>query len=191
MNVSRLGWVTVVTSVGLLVSVLRENQIGEELARSDVVAALSSSVFAVGWWCALLGLVQLRAAGSTRAGRGVLNVGLVLVGVAALQGVFDVLRLHTLPVYFITDVAWPLSMLWMLVIGVTVARTWSLPVPMKFVPLLCGTAFPLWVIVGAILGRNTPILSTAYVTAAWMVLGVVLIVARRAGSVSVTARAEA
>ena len=66
-------------------------------------------------------------------------VGLVL---AFLFGFFEATGLlgSESLVFNVTDAAWPLSMLWMIVVGVTVIAAKRLSGWQRFVPLLC----PLW-----------------------------------------------
>jgi hypothetical protein len=48
----------------------------------------------------------------------------------------------------VTDMSWPLSMVWMLVGGITAAIVGKLRGWHRFVPLLCGLAFPLSIVIG-------------------------------------------
>lgn len=96
---------------------------------STVVVGIASMLFMIGSFCSLLGLWQLKATGSSKWGRGVLILQMVLVSMAFLFSLFEATQIlapdHIL--FIVTDIAWPLSMFTMTFVGVTTAVVGSLP----------------------------------------------------------------
>ncbi|AHG93786.1 hypothetical protein J421_6251 (plasmid) [Gemmatirosa kalamazoonensis] len=87
-------------------------------------AALLGIVYLMGWACSAVALRRLRATGRGRGGAVILAVQLVGLSLAAGQQIQDALHAHPLGdvVYGVCDAAWPLSHLFMLVVGVAVLR---------------------------------------------------------------------
>ncbi len=75
-----------------------------------------------GWICSNTGMWRMRAAGTGKWGRAVLQIQLVGLVLAFMFGLFEAMGLlgRDSIIFNITDAAWPLSMLWMLVVGATV-----------------------------------------------------------------------
>jgi len=130
--------------------------------------------FLVGWACASVGLRTLRATGRGTPGRLLLAVQLIGFGLAASQQAQDFIYAappHTL-FYSVCDAAWPLSVLFMLVVGAftlrgDVFRGWR-----RWTPLLCGLSLPLLFAVGGVVGQRAALLVFGgYTFAAWAALG--------------------
>jgi hypothetical protein len=148
-----LGMVTMVASPGLWAS---QYLYGPVAGPEHPAAHLLPLLFLVGWACAAVGLRRDRATGRGRGAQILFALQLLLLGLAMLQQVQDLL----LPVgervgvfYGVTDMAWPLSMLVMLVVGVIVARVRVWTGWRRWTPLLCGLDLPTAMAAGALLGR--------------------------------------
>ena len=79
-------------------------------------------------------------------------------------------------VFILTNAAWPLSMLWMIVVGITVVRARRLSGWQRFVPLLC----PFWLVL-AIAGSAVfsdaagGIVGFGYAAVLWVLLGYIVL----------------
>ena len=173
MNTRTFGTLAMVCAPALLVETLITG--GREM---PLVTGIASMIFMFGSLCSHIGLWRLAATGKGWWGRAVLGIELGLVSLAFLFGLFE--ATGTLGegniIWALTDIAWPLSMVFMLVVGVTAAVVGRLPVPYRFVPLLCGLAFPLSILIdvasGA--GMDGQIMALTFfsmTTAFWFLLG--------------------
>jgi hypothetical protein len=133
-------------------------------------------VFVVGWGCCAVGLRWLGATGRGAVATGLLVVQLAGLSLAALQQVQDLIYTTATPqtaFYAVCDAAWPLSVVFMLVVGAftlaaRVLRGWR-----RWTPTLCGLAVPLLIGVGGTVGRREGILLFGvYTFVAWALLGV-------------------
>jgi hypothetical protein len=147
-------------------------------APQDAVATLVHVVYLAGFASSALALRLLRATGGGR-GAAVIaaaqGVGLLLAAAQVLQ---DAVRARPLGdgFYAATDVAWPLSHLFMLVVGVAVlrARVWT--GWRRWTPLACGLALPAAFAAMAVGGRAAMIAAFATATAAaFLALGVAVL----------------
>jgi hypothetical protein len=124
---------------------------------SNRVTALLGLIFVLGWICSTLGLRLLRATGQGTGGKVLFLIQLTGLLLAASQQVRELIFTHPEAngwVFFVADMAWPFSMLLMLVVGgfILRARVWRgwrrLPA------LLCGSALPVSLATSAIAGRE-------------------------------------
>ena len=99
-------------------------------------------------------------------------VGLVL---AFLFGFFEATALldENNIVWVVTDFAWPLSMLWMVVVGVTVIVAKRLLGWQRFVPVLCPFWLPLAAL-GSVIGDEVGVVGLGYSAVLWFLLGYVV-----------------
>ena len=146
-----------------------------------LVIGIASMIFMFGSLCSHVGLWRLAATGKGRWGRAVLGIEMGLIVLALLFGLFE--ATGTLGegniIWDVTNIAWPLSMVFMLVVGVTAAVVGRLPVPYRFVPLLCGLAFPLSILIGAAsgAGMDDQIMALTFfsmTTVFWFLLGLAI-----------------
>lgn len=133
-------------------------------------------VFALGWFSNVLGLWTLGAAGRRLPGKIILGLELVGVTLAFLCQVYEIVAPGADgPLYRITDVAWPLSMLTLIVVGIAVLvarvlRGWA-----RFVPLACGLWLPLSIAMSMTVGVTAgQIIGGIHVALGWLLLGYVV-----------------
>jgi hypothetical protein len=145
---------------------------------SAAITGIASMVFMAGWICSNTGMRRMKATGTGTWGRTVLLIQLVGLVLAFAFGFFEATGLlgRESIVFNLTDVAWPLSMLWMVVVGITVIRAKQFAGWQRFVPLLC----PLWLviaIVASIAFGDTAggILGLGYAAVLWILLGYVVV----------------
>jgi hypothetical protein len=112
-------------------------------------------LFAIGWFSSVLGLARLGAVGTNKVARGVLMVE--IVG-AALASVFQVYEFFSpgsdSVLYTITDIAWPLSMVLLLVTGIIMVRARVFEGWLRFTPLIAALWLPLAVVELVIVGKE-------------------------------------
>lgn len=139
MNNRILGTIVMVCAPAMLVEALIPS--GNTMA---VLVGMCSMIFMVGSFCSLVGLWRVAATGYSWWGRAVLAIELVLVSMAAVFGFFEATALldEQNILFVATDIAWPLSMIWMLAVGITTAVVNRLSSWRRFAPLLCGLTFP-------------------------------------------------
>ena len=168
MNDQTLGNIAMICAPALLVEALLTG--GEE---RPLVIGLASMVFMVGWICSNTVMRRTRAAGTGRWGRAVLLVQLVGLVLACLFGFFEATGLisDNDVVFVATDLAWPLSMLWMLIVGISVIVAGWMSGWRRFAPLLCGTWLPLSIPLQAVLGEQTGSIMFGVSAVFWVLLG--------------------
>ena len=143
--------------------------------QNAVITGITSMVFMVGWMCSNTALRRMRAAGTGKWSRAVLLVQLVGLVLAFMWGFFE--ATGTLGrdsiVYNVTDFAWPLSMVWMLLpVGITVIVARRLPGWRRFVPFACGLWFPLGMAAIAV-GLDSAVFGFGLTAVTWLLLGYV------------------
>lgn len=143
MNDRILGTIAMICAPALLIEeLLRQGQ------ENALITGVTSMVFMAGWICINVSMQHMRAAGVGKWGRAVLQMQLVGLALAFMFGLFEATGLlgRESIVFNITDAAWPLSMLWMLVVGITVIRARRLSGWRCFVPVLC----PFWLLIAIV-----------------------------------------
>ena len=172
MNDRILGIIAMVCAPALLVEGLLVQ--GQENA---VITGVASMVFMAGWVGSNVGMQRMRASGTGKWGRAVLLIQLIGLVLAFMFGFFEATGLlgRESIIFNITDAAWPLSMLWMLVVGITVIRANRLSGWQRFVPVLC----PFWLliaIVGSMAFGDTVggFLGFGYAAVLWVLLGYIV-----------------
>jgi hypothetical protein len=147
--------------------------VGFEQERLTRLGSSLGLVFALSWLANILGLQALRATGTRLFGAIVLGVELVGVVLACLFQVYEIAapNADTL-LYRITDVAWPLSMLMLIFVGIAAIRARMLRGWARFVPLACGVWLPVSILVGGVAGTMAGlIVGSLHVALGWFLLG--------------------
>ena len=171
MNNSTLGTIAMICAPALLIEGLLVRG-GENAA----ITGIASMIFMAGWICTNTGMRRMQAAGTGKWERTVLLIQLAGLVLAFLFGFFEATGLlgRDSVIFNVTDAAWPLSMLWMLVVGVTVIAANRLSGWRRVVPILC----PLWLLLalggGAVLGDAGGYIGLAWSAVAWALLGYVV-----------------
>ena len=148
-----LGVVGLLCSPGLLITWLVGGFDNPDPPRSALVGQLA---FLVGWFCSVLALRRIHAAGRGR-GHTLLAVQLAGVALASTQEFQDLVLGPTrrIPIlYNIADAAWPLSVLLMIVTGITIARAGVLTGWRRFPAIACGLALPVATVIGILAGGD-------------------------------------
>jgi hypothetical protein len=148
-NARLLGTIAFITSPMLLIASLLF-----DITNRDPRGEAITLLFVVGWMCSLAALWHFKATGSGVGGKLVLlieAVGLVLAFGNQVYGIIGQTDESNV-LFVITDIAWPLSVTFMLVIGIATIRAQVLSGWLRFTPLLCGFAFLLMIVALGMLG---------------------------------------
>ena len=171
MNNRLLGTLAMICAPALLIEGLLLR--GQENAS---ITGIASMIFMAGWICSNIGMWRMRATGTGKWGRAVLIIQLVGLVLAFIFGFFEATRLlgRESIIFNITDAAWPLSMLWMIVVGITVIRAKRFSGWWRFVSLLC----PFWLVIAIVgdiaLGATGGFIGVGYAAVLWALLGYVV-----------------
>ena len=102
-------------------------------------------------------------------------VGLVLAFMFGLLEATGLLGRESI-VFNVTDAAWPLSMIWMIVVGVTVIVAKRLSGWQRFDPLLCPLWLPTAITLSIAFGHTVGgIVGFGYAAVLWTLLGYVVV----------------
>ncbi len=173
MNNRVLGTIAMICAPALLIEVLL--LWGQENA---AITGIASMVFMAGWICSDIGMWRLRATGTSKWGRAVLLIQLVALVLAFMFGFFEATGLlgRESIVFNVTDAAWPFSMLWMIVVGITVVLAKGFSGRQRFVPLLCPLWLPVSIVVSIAFGDTVGnIVGFGVAAVLWALLGYVVV----------------
>lgn len=171
----------VLTGVGAIVWSIGWLQLGVPpegtLDQKEVAAG---GVFQLG----LLGLLAVmratKATGTGRWGRLVLDAGIVMVVLAFAWTVpyaIDPARPDNI-VLTVLDVFWPLSMVWLIVVGVAVVRAGRWPTPARYLPLAASLLIPVDLLLMAVPGLGDwtlIVVRSVYFAVAYTLVGLVVV----------------
>ncbi len=172
MNTRLLGIAGMISAPMLLVEGILN---GFQQVEVNQLIGVLSLIYSGGWMCSVIGLRRLSATGSRVPGKAILVVQLVLLALAiawALIHVANPSPNKDSVIYQITDVAWPLSHVFMLVVGIAALVARVLPRWQRITPLLCGLALPGAILGGVVGGELTGAIAFGVHTAvAFLLLG--------------------
>jgi hypothetical protein len=119
--------------------------------RGDVPTLVACTVYIAGFLASAVALRRLRATGRGRGAAVVFAVQLALLVLAATQQVQDATNWRPFGErgYFVSDMSWPLSHTYMLVVGVAALRARVLAGWRRWAPLACGLVLPLSLVAAA------------------------------------------
>lgn len=139
----------------------------EQHDTTQLVAVLSL-LYTIGWICSMIGMYRLRATGHHLIGRGIIAVQIVLLALAALWALLyipDATPNQGSIFYQVTDVAWPLSHVFMLVTGIAAAVAGVFKGWHRYAALLAGLSLIGSILVSLIAGETAGSVWFAVVTA--------------------------
>lgn len=176
MNNRTLGAVAMFCAPAMLAELLIDPQ-GER----SVLIGIASMVFMLGSFASHIGLWRIAATGGRWYGRAPLLIQLVLVALAFLVGLIEATgMLRDENAFFIAlDSSWPLSMIWMIVVGISALVARRLPMPHRLVPILCGACLPVGILVSVVAnvpldGQLSSIVFFSMLAVFWALLGYVV-----------------
>jgi hypothetical protein len=133
-------------------------------------------LYLMGWMCSAVGLRRLRVTGDGAFAKGLFVVQIVGLCLAIVFNILEACDFGYGTVFFgITDAAWPLSHLLMIVVGIATINTGLWRGWRRFTPLLCGLVLPIALTTGAVFGRPAMMVpfgvltTTAFTLLAWAV----------------------
>ena len=173
MNNRVLGTIAIICTPAMLTEGLLR---GEQ--ENALITGIAGMVFMAGWICSNIGMWRMWATGTGKWSRAVLLIQLVGLVLAFMFGFFEATGLLGWGsiVFIITDAAWPLSMLWMIVVGITVISAKRLSGWQRFVPLLCPLWLPIAAAVSIAFGDPAGgIVGFGYAAVLWALLGYVVV----------------
>ncbi len=123
----------------------------------DSPAALMASVlgmlYLVGWGASAAGMRRLRVTGAGALGKTIFVVQLIGLSLALIFNALEIARANPDTVFFrVTDLAWPVSHVFMLVVGAIVLATRVWRGWRSATPILCGLALPIFFAARPLLG---------------------------------------
>jgi hypothetical protein len=170
-----LGTLGMIGSPMLLIEGILYGLLAAEANRNNQVVGVLEIIYLGGWACSMIGMHRLRALGESLPGKVVFVVQLTGLMLAAAFAVGDIVspnRDQGTLLFRVTDAAWPLSHLFMLVLGGFLIYAGAWRGWRRFAPLLCGLALPLFFAMGALVGREAGGLLFGIATmSAFMLLG--------------------
>lgn len=183
MNPLSTRWLGIIAMIGapaMLIEGARHSFAKVANEQTDPVGALLYGLFSIGWLAAMLGLRRLQATGRGLAGRLLITIPLFTITLAIGQSLMDLLKVPTSsPLYLVTDLAWPLSMVLTFMVSVAVLLARGLPGWHRWVPLLCGISLPFTLTLMLLGGQELPGWVFGLHTAlGWGLLGYVVFAAR-------------
>jgi len=139
------------------------------------VVGLLGIIYTIGWACSLTGMRQLKVLGKNLLGEILFVVQMTGVTLAFTQSLMEITQLNIDDqnlLFQITDAAWPLSHLFMIVIGIYVLASKAWRGWRSVTPLLCGLALPVFFALAALGAKAIGIfIFGAATTIAFMLLG--------------------
>ena len=183
MNTRLLGALGMIGSAGLLLEGLLTGF--QQQADSPLVGAVEL-LYIGGWMCSVAGLARLNATGGRAAGRALPIIQLIGLALAAGFALFAFMPSASRDglLYNLLDAAWPLSHLFMIVVGIAALRAKRLTGWRRIAPLLCGLALPLFMAATVAAGEDAGrYLFPVFTTVAFALLGYAVRSAASGGTV--------
>ena len=147
--------------------------VGTPPAKTDLGANLLMLAYLGGWACSTVGMRRLRATGRGRGAQLLFGIQLTALGLAACQQVQDQTGRRPFgdPFYVASDLAWPFSHVFMLVVFAAVwrARVWT--GWRRWTPLACGLVLPLTLAAAAARLANPGLVFGLGTAASFLALG--------------------
>jgi hypothetical protein len=166
-------WLGTAAMIASAMFLLQGLLLGFDDHSGHAAGALLNLAFLAGWACSAVGLRLLRATGP--GGGALLGVQLAGLAFAGSQDVQDLLYGYAAwesALYRAADLAWPASVLFMLVVGGLTLRAGVWRGWRRYTPLLCGLALPLGIAAGAAAGPTAlRVVTSSLFAFAWLGLG--------------------
>jgi len=141
---------------------------------NDRVSGALNLLYIIGWACSAVALRRLRVTGrglTASVAYAVQCMGLTLAGLISLQEVLDLKALAAHPLYPVVDAVWPLSHLFMLVVGALVWRAGVWRGWRRLPCFVCGLALPAFFAAVPALGEDARFVFIIFVTTGFTLLG--------------------
>lgn len=187
MNTRTLGTIAMIFSPALLIEALTFTN-GE----NHIITGITSFFFMVGWLCSNIAMQQMQAIGTGLAAKIVLWIQFVGIFFAIFFGVFEATQIVSEEslLFTIADLCWPLSMVFMIVVGIMAIRANRWAGWQRFVPLICALWLPFSMLImipvgDSVAGENVvALLGFGWTAVAWFTLARII----RSNATLVTAK---
>jgi hypothetical protein len=140
-----LGVIGILGAPGLLIDASIRHALGDTGEGVIASSSIVGLIYIVGWAASMIGLRRLRLTGEGALAKGVFWMQMMGLALAAGQQIMELIGtpalLHS-RFFGICDAAWPLSHLFMLVVGGMVLATARVHGAARFATLGCGLALP-------------------------------------------------
>ncbi|HUC81905.1 MAG TPA: hypothetical protein VMR70_13370 [Flavisolibacter sp.] len=144
-------------------------------AANTSIGGFFGLVYMLGWQCCIVGLINVQAAGPRKKDNLLFYIQLLLLTIANIGNVWVMIDpCADSPYFMLLDNFWPLSNLFMLVIGIVVARKAVLKGWRRYVALGVGLWLPFAMATSLLLGRESHFAfypGALYSFIAWTALG--------------------
>jgi hypothetical protein len=171
MRTSTLGILGMIGSPFLLAGII-VNGFNPNL--NSIQMAACNLVYMSCWMCSVAGLWRLKATGESKWGKIVFAIQILFLLLANTSNVYELLQIGSnSTIYKIVEPFWPVSNLFMLVTGITVARAGILKGWKRYITAVVGMWLPVGATLMLIFSRTpaTLIASGVYSTITWSLLG--------------------
>jgi hypothetical protein len=142
---------------------------------TDQFVAVIEVIYMLAWLASIYGLHLTNGTGNGKGGKVVLGIQSAGVLCAALWSAYHLVVLNPNtdhPFYIATDLSWPFSHVFMIVLGIATLRAKTWTGWARFTPLLCGLALPAAILGSIVLGEVAlGIIFGLWTTTAFMLLG--------------------
>ena len=141
-----LGLIGMLFAPGILVEVSVRQLLSLPNDPPSAISSVLGLLYIVGWMGSMVGFRMMRLTGNGLAARIIFPIQMLGLGLASCQQLIELSGSQTLrnSMFFgICDAAWPLSHLFMLVVGGMVLATGRVHGAWRFAALGCGLALPL------------------------------------------------
>jgi hypothetical protein len=155
---------------GLIAGPLGENE-------HDALELWGSALFQVGLVCMIVAMRGTDATGTSRWGRAVLGIEMLLLAPAiawTIPFLIDADRPHE-GILVILDVFWPLSIVWLIPVGITVARARRWPDPVRWLPLVSSLLIPVDIVASFTGEQASLVIGSVYMAVTYGALGVLIV----------------
>lgn len=170
-----LGTIGMLASPALLIEMLLFAFDYQGNDRNGRIVGLLGIIYLAGWACSLIGMRRLKVLGGNLLGHILFFVQLAGVSLAATQSVMEIADPNPANpnlLFRISDAAWPLSHLFMIIVGIYVLASGRWRGWRRVTPLLCGLALLLLFTLFMFGAKETATLVFGMATAiAFMLLG--------------------
>jgi len=145
--------------------------------KATSLAGVFSFIYMTGWLCSIVALYKLNSAGN-RSGRIILIIQLIFLALGEIWNVYSIMAPgSTTTFYWVLDLFWPISNIFMFVTGLSVLLAKQLYGWKRFITLIIGLWFPITVVIMPVIfghGQLTALFGGLYSVAGWSLLGLAI-----------------
>jgi hypothetical protein len=146
-----------------------------ENSKPTSLGGLFSLIYMIGWFCSIVGLYKMNAAGN-KTGKIILIIQMALLTVGNLWNIYSIINptCNATLFYVIDSIGWPFDNVFMLATGIVIVTAKQLEGWKRYAPLFVGLWFPITVVITRIIfgSSDTELLIVSlYSIVGWSLLG--------------------